>query len=136
MSIDSVEVVTVDSYDEAHRKNFGGPSGWAGTPGDQGIDDAEGSPEVVSSDQCSMNDPKWNQCCCSCIYHKETHHHCTTNWDLRSQLDKCICGVVNGYACCVHEGRIHINWPKHSPGCECFVKKEIKTEEEISQELF
>jgi hypothetical protein len=75
--------------------------------------------------KCQKNEPPFKQCCCECIHLKATHNHCTTNKPLRNQLNgKCICNIVNGYACTVNPNRLYINWPRHSPGCELHTTKE------------
>ncbi len=77
------------------------------------------------SEKCYLSDPEWKQCCCNCQFHKPTHEHCTTNTRLRDATGTCICSVQNGWACCIPENRIHINWPAHSVGCEMYTKIEV-----------
>lgn len=77
---------------------------------------------------CWLTHPDFRQCCCNCVHHKPTHEHCTTNPLLRKQVEEivkkphCICHIQTGWACCVPEdsGRIYVNWPEHSVGCECY----------------
>lgn len=82
--------------------------------------------------KCWMEKEPFKQCCCTCKFHVPTYEHCETNPNLRNQVSKlarkitCICGVTNGFACVPPEmdGKIYINWPEHSCGCEMYRKKE------------
>lgn len=85
----------------------------------------------MSDEKCFLSDPDWHQCCCNCKYLKPTHEHCSTNMGLRDQIaaltgvDKCICKIQNGWACCIPgSNRIHTNWSHHSVGCECYTAKD------------
>ncbi len=80
---------------------------------------------------CTLNDPEWKQCCCNCQFHRPTYESCTTNTKLRDEKQTCICGVQNGWACDIPDSkRLHINWPQHSVGCECYtaIQKPVENE--------
>jgi len=68
--------------------------------------------------RCQKHEQPFFQCCCECIHLRPTFEHCTTNPKLRKEKNDCICGIQNGWACCRHLERIHINWSEHSVGCE------------------
>ena len=94
----------------------------------------------MSDEKCTLHSKKWKQCCCNCKFHLPTHEHCTTNMALRKQIekltgvDKCICGIQIGWACAVPmdggSGRIYVNWPEHSVGCEMYTAKPVESKEE------
>jgi len=87
--------------------------------------------ELSDKPTCSMNDPEWRQCCCSCVHHLPTHIHCTTVVT-RGKDDKCVCDIQTGWACCVdiimasksETPRIYTSWPEHGVGCELFEKRD------------
>lgn len=96
------------------------------------LDEVQQEREAELSDEpkCWMNDPKWRQCCCSCVHHLPTHIDCNT---VVSKGDHgCICDIQTGWACCVdiamaEKGeipRIYTNWQEHSVGCELFEKRD------------
>lgn len=79
---------------------------------------------------CYLKDPKWNQCCCNCIYLIPIHEHCKGK---KSKKDprKCACADRVGFACGGFlPERAFYPHPKHSVGCEMYtakVKHERKT---------
>lgn len=85
----------------------------------------------MTDENCTLHDSDcFYQCCCNCVHHKPTHEHCTTNWELRKQIEQrtgkstCICSIQNGWACCMPADgdteRVYTHWPEHSVGCECY----------------
>lgn len=96
---------------------------------------------MPDSTKCTLNDPDTKQCCCNCVSRKPTFEHCTTNFNLRLQIEKktgdqfCICGIQTGWACCLELGetRIYPNWPEHSCGCECYRAKCISVPEGVNK---
>lgn len=78
---------------------------------------------------------EWKQCCCNCRWHVKDCYHCTTDMDLRKQIEEktgksvCICNIQKGWACIAPfedepgPQRVHTNWPEHSLGCELYSGK-------------
>ena len=80
--------------------------------------------------KCWLDDPKWRQCCCSCVHHLPTHIHCTTVVT-RGKDNNCVCDIQTGWACTVDMAmvekgeipRIYTNWCNHGIGCEMFTRR-------------
>lgn len=76
----------------------------------------------MSDNPCQMTVEPFKQCCCTCESHLPTHEHCTTS-KLKSK-DGCACNIQNGWACVPPgEGKVYINWPEHSCGCELYTPR-------------
>jgi hypothetical protein len=54
------------------------------------------------------------RCCCTCRWHIEDFHHCTTI-DRSKFADKdCVCSLHKGWICFpLAEGRAHSGWTEH-----------------------
>lgn len=71
---------------------------------------------------CVKNEFK-GECCCSCRYHLEDFHHCTTMLD-RPTPGFCVCNQHKGWICSVeanYNGHYHSGWSEHGL-CEMWTK--------------
>lgn len=54
------------------------------------------------------------RCCCTCRWHIEDFHHCTTAWAMRKGKGGCVCGEHKGWICMPPElERAHSGWSEH-----------------------
>lgn len=69
------------------------------------------------------------RCCCTCQWHIEDFHHCTTAMERRAVEEKCVCSDHKGWICMPPElgGRAHSGWSGHGM-CECHEFKPATTE--------
>lgn len=72
-----------------------------------------GDIDEVVYDVC-VKDSWHGRCCCTCCYHLEDTHHCTTAWSMRKIKGGCVCGVHKGWICVMPEtGKAHSGWTEH-----------------------
>lgn len=60
---------------------------------------------------CTMAEYK-GMCCCSCKFHLQDFHHCTTV----EERECCVCGQPKGWICAgesVENGHYHSGWTEH-----------------------
>ena len=87
----------------------------------------------MTDEKCWMDDPKWNQCCCTCRFHRPLNLHCShTVTKGERGIEKCICDIQIGWTCALPQelnNRVYYNWPEHDVGCEMWHpdKSDIET---------